>query len=445
MADNQKVGFLSLGCPKALVDSEHIVTDLADEGYEIVAESDPSDVLVINTCGFIETAKEESLAAIGDALAAGREVIVTGCMGAKREELLARYPQLKHISGPADVGPVVQAVKRYLPKAGEKPAIRGEARVRLTPDHFAYLKISEGCNHDCSFCIIPDMRGKLRSRDIGDILVEAEQLVARGTRELLIIAQDLSAYGVDLKYRPAAYGDLMLESRLETLCEQLGAIAPWVRLHYVYPYPSVDRLIPLMADGLLLPYLDIPLQHAAPGILRAMRRPAAAEKTLQRIQRWRDLCPELAIRSTFIVGFPGETDDDVGQLLDFLEAAQLDRVGCFTYSPVDGAAANALPHAVDERDKLDRQEAVYEVQAEISAQRLARHVGKTLRVLVDQVGPNNTVGRTMYDAPDIDGQVFIDDQRDATLRSGDFVWVEILSHDDHDLYGTLAGRNVAFG
>ncbi len=443
MSGQKKVGFVSLGCPKALVDSEHIVTRLADAGYEVVSEEEGSEVVVVNTCGFIDSAKAETFDTIEAALAADQEVIVTGCMGADASELRERFPSLKHISGPADVDPVVAAVQSSVGQFEPSPSARGpqdgtlqgEARVRLTPAHYAYLKISEGCNHDCSFCIIPDMRGPLRSRGIDDVVAEAECLVADGAKELLVIAQDLSAYGVDLKYAAKRVKGVELPTRLTHLCEQLGDIAPWVRLHYVYPYPSVDQLIPLMADGKILPYLDIPLQHAAPRILKAMRRPAAAEKTLRRIERWREICPDIAIRSTFIVGFPGETDDDVGELLDFLSEAKLERAGCFTYSAVAGAAANALPGAVDERDKLDRQEAVYELQAGISAARLSERVGQTLRVLVDAPG----VARSMYDAPEIDGVVHLEGDEG---RVGEFAWAEITAHDEHDLFGRVVGHGL---
>ena len=441
--NSPRVSFVSLGCPKALVDSEHIVTELIDSGYEVVAdEQDAAEVLVVNTCGFIDAAKAESFAVIEQALDEQRRVIVTWCLGADRAALLQRYPQLEHISGPAQVRPVLSAVQQHLPigpsAKSAKPSPR-EVRQRLTPQHFAYLKISEGCNHTCSFCIIPDMRGPLKSRGIDQVLIEAQALVDDGAKELLVVAQDLSAYGVDLKYAKRQYAENHLETRLYTLCDQLGDIAPWVRLHYVYPYPSIDALIPLMAQGKILPYLDMPLQHASPQILKSMRRPAAAEKTLDRIKRWRDICPELAIRSTFVVGFPGETEADVGMLLDFLEAAELDRVGCFTYSDVDGARANALPNQVEERDKLDRQEMVYELQAGISARRLDRHVGQKLRVLIDQVGAHSS-GRSQFDAPEIDGVVHI--EGGESLELGDFAWVEITKHDDHDLYGRLVGRGL---
>ncbi len=450
----RRVSFVSLGCPKALVDSENIITELLASGYDVVAEEEPADVLVVNTCGFIDSAKEESYGVIEQALQEQREVVVTGCLGADAQALKQRYPQLRYVSGPAQVAPVVKSVDSVLHAGADKRTRRDsgqaspqEARQRLTPPHYAYLKISEGCNHDCSFCIIPAMRGPLRSRRIDDVVAEAQLLVADGARELLLIAQDLSAYGVDLRYADAEVFGRQVETRLLPLCEVLADIAPWVRLHYVYPYPNVDKLIPLMASGGLLPYLDVPLQHASPRILKAMRRPAAAEKSLQRIQRWREICPQLAIRSTFIVGFPGETEEDVGMLLDFLTEAQLDRVGCFTYSEVAGAAANRLDGHVDERDKLDRQEMVYELQANISAAMLDRHVGTRLRVLVDEAydapgdnGQSGVVGRTMFDAPEIDGVVYIDEG--SGLQPGDFAWVRIDRHDDHDLYGTSLGKTA---
>ena len=459
MASN-RVSFVSLGCPKALVDAEEIVTALTATGYDVVAEGDEAEVVVVNTCGFIDSAKEESFDAIGDALDAGRRVVVTGCLGAKRDELTARFPGLEAISGPADAAPVVAAVQQYAP-AGEAPS--EPQHMQLTPEHYAYLKISEGCNHTCSFCIIPSMRGPLRSRRMSDVLSEAEALIEQGTKELLVIAQDLSAYGLDVRYARDRWRGETLETRLYDLCRALGAMAPWVRLHYVYPYPHVDALVTRMAEGLVLPYLDIPLQHASPPILKAMRRPAAAEKTLERIRAWREVCPDIGIRSTFIVGFPGETDEDVGVLLDFLDEAELDRVGCFTYSAVQGASANALPDHVDARDMLDRQEAVYEHQAAISARRLSRHVGERLRVLIDEApdgdprghlngdlngnprGKNATwLGRSQYDAPEIDGVVHVRAGAAGSElpRVGEFVWAHVDDHDDHDLYATSVGKEL---
>jgi len=425
------------------VDSEHIVTGLAENGIEVVAESDDADVTVVNTCGFIESARAESYATIEHALNAGREVVVTGCLGARPEALLARFPQLRHVSGPSEVNPVIDAVQNYVPapgRGGHRPVAErwdGQARRRLTPPHYGYLKISEGCNHKCSFCIIPSMRGALRSRPIDEVVSEARTMVADGAKELLVIAQDLGAYGLDLRYTRRTIDGAEVSTRLFDLCQMLGDIAPWVRLHYVYPYPNVDRLVELMAAGKILPYLDIPLQHASPTVLKAMRRPAAAEQVLQRITRWREICPNLAIRSTFIVGFPGETERDVGVLLDFLEAAQLDRVGCFTYSEVEGAAANQLPGHVDERDKMDRQEMVYELQARISAARLDRLIGQTVQVLIDEAG-EACVGRSQFDAPEIDGVVYIEEA--DGLKPGDMAWVRVERHDDHDCFGRMHGK-----
>ena len=427
------IGFVSLGCPKATVDSELIVTELQRSGYQVGASDEASDVVVINTCGFIDAARDESLEAIEEVVARGQQVIVTGCLGAERELLKTKFPSLEFISGPADVGPVTDAVKKLLPQSHNDH--HDLQRVRLTPNHYAYLKISEGCNHTCSFCIIPSMRGKLRSRSVADIVAEAEQARDAGVKELLMVAQDLSAYGVDSKYQSLDSQGEAITADLYQLLLQLEGLVPWLRLHYVYPYPNVDRIVELIARGVALPYLDIPLQHAEPRILKAMRRPAAAEKTLERIQKWRALCPDLAIRSTFIVGFPGETDEDVGVLLDFLEAAELDRVGVFTYSPVQGASANELADHVDERDKMDRQERVYEVQAEISRSRLERHIGKRLTVLVEEDG---TVARSAYDAPEIDGQVLLDTPCDV----GEFVVAEITATDGHDLDGTVIGSQV---
>ena len=452
MGSGNKVSFVSLGCPKALVDSEHIVTALLDAGYDVVEEADAeAEVVVVNTCGFIDAAKQESIDTISHAYAQSKKVVVTGCMGKDPTELRQAFSQLDHISGPADVAPVLSGVQAYVPNTNtpEKPGpgIPGQ-RVRLTPAHYAYLKISEGCNHKCSFCIIPKMRGGLRSRDIAEILNEAEQLVDDGVKELLVVAQDLSAYGLDIRYRKSQWRDKELSARLLSLCTELGSIAPWVRLHYVYPYPHVDDIIPLMAEGAILPYLDMPLQHASVDVLRAMRRPAALEKTLERLQRWRQMCPDLVIRSTFIVGFPGETDQDVGLLLDFLEEAELDRVGCFTYSAVDGAAANSLENHVDERDKIDRQEMVYEVQGPISARHLAAKQGQTIRVLVDDIQPQNldqgyvAIGRSSADAPEIDGCVYI--KSDTPPKVGDFVWVKVDSSDEHDLFGHMIGDSLNF-
>ena len=431
------VEVVSLGCPKALVDSEHIVTGLANLGYEVTVDDANTDVVVINTCGFIEAAKAESIESIATAFDQGRKVVVTGCMGKDQTELRSVFPQLEFISGPNDTAAVLGAVQQYAPPTEQPWDVD---HVRMTPAHYAYLKISEGCNHTCSFCIIPTMRGKLQSRSIDDVLREAERLAADGVQEILLIAQDLSAYGADLRYREGIWKSQALPSDLYHLCAKIGELLPWVRLHYVYPYPQVKQLLPLMKAGQVLPYLDMPLQHAAPNVLKAMRRPAASAKTLQRIQDWRQEVPELAIRSTFIVGFPGETDADFATLLDFLEAAQLDRAGCFTYSAVQGAAANALPGAISEREKLDRQETFYEVQSRISETRLQRHVGTRLRVLIDTVHPEGGVGRTQYDAPEIDGVVHV--ASTVPLRAGEFIWVAIESSNDHDLHGIAVGENL---
>ncbi|MCP5180284.1 MAG: 30S ribosomal protein S12 methylthiotransferase RimO [Pseudomonadales bacterium] len=435
------VGFVSLGCPKALVDSERILTGLARAGIETV--DGDADVTVVNTCGFIDAAREESFATIEALLDAGGEVVITGCLGKEMDLLRTRFPRIRHISGPAEPDRVVAAVSALAPTDGEVEYLMGPAGIKLTPPHYAYLKISEGCNHHCTFCIIPGLRGRLRSRRIDEVLAEADALAAQGVKEALVIAQDTSAYGLDLRYAPARVGDRELATDIRTLSEALGERFPWVRLHYVYPYPHVDELVPLMAEGRLLPYLDMPLQHASPAILKAMRRPAAVERMLERLARWRELCPDLAIRSTFIVGFPGETDDDFGMLLDFLEDARLDRVGCFTYSAVAGAAANALADHVPERDKLDRQETLMEVQAAISADKLQQLVGRRMRVLVDAVEGEVTIARTVRDAPDVDGVVVIQDARG--LVPGDFAWVEVTGADDHDLEARQIGRPVQVG
>jgi ribosomal protein S12 methylthiotransferase len=439
-----KVGFVSLGCPKALVDSERILTRLTADGYQTVGSYEDADIVIVNTCGFIDSAVAESIETIEAALSGNGRVIVTGCLGADAAPLRARFPELLAVSGPQATDAVVDAVRRFAPVEAppglDLEALMGPAGVKLTPPHYAYLKISEGCNHRCSFCIIPRMRGRLRSRPIDDVLDEAERIAAGGAREILVIAQDTSAYGSDLRYAPRDVRGRMLASDLETLCRELGAIVPWVRLHYVYPYPRVDRLLPLMAEGVVLPYLDVPLQHADPAILRAMRRPAAVENTLRRLEDWRRTCPELVVRSTFIVGFPGETDAAFACLLDFLEAAQLDRVGCFTYSDVAGAAANALPDQVEERVKLERQEQVMLLQEEISAAKLRRRIGSHIEVLVDEAGPDGVVARSRGDAPEIDGVVHV--ANGAGLAAGDLVWVRVTGSDTHDLYGECLGSAV---
>ncbi len=426
------VGFISLGCPKALVDSERILTQLRVEGYQVVPSYQQADVVVVNTCGFIDAAVEESMGAIDEALSENGKVIVTGCLGAKAEVIRERFPDLLSITGPQDYAAVMDAVHTQLPPAHDPYLdLVPDSGIKLTPRHYAYLKISEGCNHKCSFCIIPSMRGKLRSRGIDDVMLEAERLVRGGVKELLVIAQDTSAYGVDIKYQTGQWRDREWQTRMYDLCEALGELDAWTRLHYVYPYPHVDKVIPLMAEGKILPYLDIPLQHGSPRVLKAMRRPAAAENTLERIKTWRSICPDITLRSTFIVGFPGETDEDFEIMLDFLQEAQLDRVGAFTYSPVDGAAANALADPVPEELKQERLQRFMHAQAEISEQRLAAKVGKTMTVLIDEVHDEAVIARSAADAPEIDGQVIL--PPDAG-RPGQFVEVEITEADEHDLF-----------
>ena len=429
-----KVGFVSLGCPKALVDSERILTQLRLDGYRITQDYDDANVVVVNTCGFIDSAREESLTAIGQALAENGRVIVTGCLGAEASRIRAAHPGVLAVTGPHQYEAVVGAVHEHAPIAlAHDPFfdIVPPQGIRLTPRHYAYLKISEGCNHGCSFCIIPAMRGKLVSRPLVDIMGEAERLVAAGVKELLVISQDTSAYGSDLRYRTAFWQGRPLKANFEGLCRALGALGVWVRLHYVYPYPHVDDVLPLMADGKLLPYLDIPFQHGSPRLLKLMRRPAATENTLERIQAWRKICPELTLRSTFIVGFPGETDDDFEQLLAFLEQAQLDRVGCFEYSPVDGAAANALPNAVPDALKAERHARFMTTQQAISRRRLARRVGGELEVLVDGRDGGRLLARSAADAPDIDGLVYVKTRR--RIAPGSFLRVRVTGALDYDL------------
>jgi len=429
-----RVGFVSLGCPKALVDSERILTQLRVEGYETVGSYADADVVVVNTCGFIDSAIEESLDAIGEAIHENGRVVVTGCLGARADLIRERFPDVLAVTGPAAYEQVVDAVHEAVPP---RPAdfrfdLVPTSGVRLTPRHYAYLKISEGCNHHCSFCIIPSMRGRLASRRVSDVLNEAEGLVKSGVRELLVISQDTSAFGVDLKYRTDFWQGRPLRNDIVSLASALGDIAPWVRLHYVYPYPHVDALLPLMAEGRVLPYLDVPLQHGVPRILKLMQRPAATERTLERIRTWREICPDLTIRSTFIVGFPGETEADFEALLDFLSEANLDRVGCFAYSPVEGAAANALPDAVPEIVKQERLERFMMHQAEISADRLARRMGQVVDVIVDALTDDGVVARSKGDAPEIDGVVHV--VTDLDLEPGDIVPVEVTGADTHDLY-----------
>ncbi|WP_101924686.1 30S ribosomal protein S12 methylthiotransferase RimO [Luteimonas rhizosphaerae] len=450
-AANPKVGFVSLGCPKALVDSERILTQLRVEGYDIVQTYDDADVVVVNTCGFIDSAVTESLDAIGEAIAENGRVIVTGCLGKREAMIRDAHPGVLSISGPQDYGSVMRAVHTALPPKHDpfldlvprRPA-NDDVGIKLTPKHYAYLKISEGCNHRCAFCIIPSMRGDLVSRPVDDVLREAEKLVRGGVRELLVISQDTSAYGVDVRYAERTWRDKAYQTRMKALCEGLSELNVWTRLHYVYPYPHVDDIIPLMAerhaDGMpkLLPYLDIPLQHASPRVLKLMKRPGAIDKTRERIARWHEVCPDIAIRSTFIVGFPGETEAEFQELLDFLDDAQLDRVGAFAYSPVDGATANALPDPVPEAVKQERLARFMEKQAAISTAKLEARVGTIQTCLVDLVDGELAIARSMADAPEIDGVVQIQDGRDAGLQPGDFVDVAILGSDEHDLYGEVA-------
>lgn len=438
---NPKVGFVSLGCPKALVDSERILTQLRTDGYEISPSYDGADIVVVNTCGFIDSARAESLHAIGEALHENGRVIVTGCMGVNENEIRELHPSVLSVSGPQQYEQVVGAVHEHAPFSKEHDPfvdLVPPQGIKLTPRHYAYLKISEGCNHKCTFCIIPSMRGKLDSRPAGDVLNEAERLVASGVKELLVISQDTSAYGVDLKYCLDFWGGKPVKSRITELCRELGQLGAWVRLHYVYPYPHVDELIPLMAEGLVLPYLDIPLQHGSPRILRLMKRPAAAENALERIRKWREICPDITLRSTFIVGFPGETDDDFRALLDFIDEAQLDRVGCFQYSPVNGARANDLPDPVAPEVMARREHEFMQLQADISRNRLQAKIGSVQQVIIDGVGEDGAIARSFADAPEIDGQVYVLDGQH--LETGDRVNVKITDADEYDLSGFIDGN-----
>lgn len=434
-----KVGFVSLGCPKAGSDAERILTQLRAEGYQISGTYEEADLVVVNTCGFIDSAVEESLDAIGEAINKNGKVIVTGCLGAKSGVVQTAHPSVLAVTGPHALEEVMTAVHANLPKPHDPYVdLVPPQGVRLTPNHYAYLKISEGCNHRCSFCIIPSLRGDLVSRPVGEVLNEAENLVNAGVSELLVISQDTSAYGVDVKYRMGFWNGRPVKTRMTELAKSLSELGIWIRLHYVYPYPHVDEVIPLMADGFILPYLDVPFQHASPRILKAMKRPASSENNLARIKAWREICPEIAVRSTFIAGFPGETEEDFQMLLDFLEEAQLDRVGCFAYSPVDGAAANALPDQVPEEVKQERLARFMEVQERISAAKLQAKVGSIQTVLVDEVvesedGSIQAIARTKADAPEIDGVVYLEDAEG--LSPGDFVDVQITDADGHDLWG----------
>ena len=432
-----RVGFVSLGCPKATVDSERILTRLRAEGYLISSSYQDSDLVVVNTCGFIDSAVQESLDAIGEALAENGKVIVTGCLGAKGDVVKDAHPKVLAITGPHATDEVMEVVHQHLPKPHDPYVdLVPPQGIRLTPRHFAYLKISEGCNHRCTFCIIPSLRGDLVSRPVGDVMQEAENLVKAGVNELLVISQDTSAYGVDVKYRTGFWGGRPLKTRMTELAIALGELGVWVRLHYVYPYPHVDEVIPLMAEGKLLPYLDIPFQHANKRILKLMKRPANAENVLERIKKWREVCPEITLRSTFIVGFPGETEEEFEELLDFLEEAQLDRVGAFMYSPVDGAGANELADHIPPEIQEERLGRLMQLQAEISAGRLKRKIGKTMQVLIDEVDEEGAIARSSADAPDIDGVVYINDGQD--LQVGQFVNVQIIDSDEHDLWAEIA-------
>jgi ribosomal protein S12 methylthiotransferase len=428
-----RVGLVSLGCPKALVDSERILTQLRAEGYAISPDYRGADLVLVNTCGFIDAAVEESLDAIGEALRENGRVIVTGCLGAKGNTVLDAHPKVLAVTGPHAVADVMDAVHAHLPKLHDPfMDLVPPAGIKLTPKHYAYLKIAEGCNHRCTFCIIPSMRGDLVSRPIGDVMQEAEALVRSGVKELLVISQDTSAYGVDVKYRTGFWNGRPVKTRMVELARALGELGVWVRLHYVYPYPRVDEVIPLMAEGKILPYLDVPFQHASPRILKLMKRPASAEDTLARLRSWREISPNLTVRSTFIVGFPGETDADFEQLLSFLEEAQLDRVGCFMYSPVDGASANALPDPVPEEAKRERHARFMQTQEKISEARLARKVGSRLTVLVDEIKDGVAVTRSTADAPDIDGLVYVEGP--VRLKQGEFCQAEVVRSDAHDLW-----------
>ena len=433
-----RIGFVSLGCPKALVDSERIITRLRAEGYELSASYEGADTVVVNTCGFLNTAREESLAAIGEALAENGKVIVTGCLGIESDRIRAAHPDVLAITGPHQYEAVVEEVHRAVPRPHDPFLdLLPPQGIRLTPPHYAYLKISEGCNNRCSFCIIPHLRGQLASRPIGDVMREAERLVDAGVHELLVISQDTSAYGLDIGYAKSAWRGEEREARFVSLAEALGSLGAWVRLHYVYPYPHVDQVLPLMAEGRVLPYLDIPFQHASPSVLKAMRRPAHQEKTLERIRSWRAICPDLAIRSTFIVGFPGETDEDFAVLLDWLSEAWLSRVGCFKYEDVDGAAANDLPGQVPQEVKEERYARLMEHQQAISAKLLAERVGRTIEVIVDEVDEDGAIARSAWDAPEIDGNVYLNGE--TGLSVGDRLRVTVEASDEYDLWGCVAG------
>ncbi len=428
---------MSLGCPKNLVDSERILTQLRTEGYDVVPSYDDAELVVVNTCGFIDSAVQESLEAIGEALAENGKVIVTGCLGAKENQIREIHPKVLEITGPHAYEEVLGHVHKYVAKPTHNPftSLVPAHGVKLTPRHYAYLKISEGCNHRCTFCIIPSMRGDLVSRPIGEVLAEAKRLKEAGVKEILVISQDTSAYGVDVKHRTGFYDGMPVKTSMVALCEELAKLDIWVRLHYVYPYPHVDDIIPLMRDGKVLPYLDIPLQHASPRILKLMKRPGTVERTLERIQKWREICPEITLRSTFIVGFPGETEEEFQMLLDFIDKAELDRVGCFKYSPVEGAKANELPDPVPEEVQEERFQRFMELQQQVSIRKLARRVGKEMTVLIDEVDEEGATGRSFADAPEIDGLVYLNGETD--LKPGDLVKVRIDEADEYDLWASL--------
>ncbi|WP_421222836.1 30S ribosomal protein S12 methylthiotransferase RimO [Aeromonas enteropelogenes] len=434
-----KVGFVSLGCPKNLVDSERILTQLRTEGYDVVPSYDDAELVVVNTCGFIDSAVQESLEAIGEALAENGKVIVTGCLGAKENQIREIHPKVLEITGPHAYEEVLGHVHKYVEKPQHNPftSLVPAHGVKLTPRHYAYLKISEGCNHRCTFCIIPSMRGDLVSRPIGEVLAEAKRLKEAGVKEILVISQDTSAYGVDVKHRTGFYDGMPVKTSMVALCEELAKLDIWVRLHYVYPYPHVDDVIPLMRDGKVLPYLDIPLQHASPRILKLMKRPGAVERTLERIQKWREICPEITLRSTFIVGFPGETEEDFQMLLDFIDKAELDRVGCFKYSPVEGAKANELPDPVPEEVQEERFQRFMELQQQVSIRKLARKVGQEMTIIIDEVDEEGATGRSAADAPEIDGLVYLNGE--TSLKPGDMVKVRIDEADEYDLWASLIG------
>ncbi|HDR1857469.1 30S ribosomal protein S12 methylthiotransferase RimO [Pasteurella multocida] len=437
------IGFISLGCPKNLVDSERILTELRSDGYNIIPSYENADLVIVNTCGFIDSAVQESLEVIGEALEENGKVIVTGCLGAKEDRIREVHPKVLEVTGPHSYEAVMQQVHKYVPKPAYNPYVNlvPKQGVKLTPKHYAYLKISEGCDHRCTFCIIPSMRGDLDSRAITQVLDEAKRLVEAGVKEILVVSQDTSAYALDRskeeQNKTVFWNGIPIKNNLISLCEQLGKLGAWVRLHYVYPYPHVDQLIPLMAEGKILPYLDIPLQHASPKILKAMKRPGSIERTLERIKKWREICPDLTLRSTFIVGFPGESEEDFQLLLDFLKEAQLDRVGCFKFSPVEGAIATSMPDQVPEEVKEARFHRFMQLQQDISATRLQQKVGKVFTVLVDEVDEKGIIARSMADAPEIDGVVYIDNPNRVVVKAGQFIEVKITKADAYDLYASL--------